>query len=140
MWRGCGDCAAGVPDLPSANQLVELEFASIGDKKLRGQLRSADQIEMQITAMFIAALKRLNKNTTILLLDRNGSSSKVLRRGRAAPGGIVGRYGALWGRRPGPRRSLPGTRGRAGSDRLVCKSICESMKTPATPGRASRAS
>ncbi|GAB4821917.1 hypothetical protein N2152v2_008963 [Parachlorella kessleri] len=71
--------AAGLPDLPGGSgKLVEVEYASIADRKLRGQLRNAGDLELKITAMQVAALKRLGKGTTVYLLDRNGSSSKAV--------------------------------------------------------------
>ena len=35
-------------------------------------------IVMQVTALQIASLKKVNKRTQILLLDKNGSTSKVI--------------------------------------------------------------
>ncbi|KAF5832972.1 calcium sensing receptor [Dunaliella salina] len=69
---------SGVPDLPSAasSKAIEVEFAVTEDKKLRDQLRNVKNIESQITALQIAALKKVSKGTKVLLLDKNGSAAK----------------------------------------------------------------
>lgn len=69
---------AGIPDLPNSGKLVELEYAAIEDRRIRGQLRNISELELKITAMQIAALKRLNKGNTIYVLDRNGSAAKAV--------------------------------------------------------------
>lgn len=69
---------AGLPDLPNSGKLVELEYATVADRKLRGQLRNVADLELKVTAMQIAALKRLSKGTTLYILDRNGSISKAV--------------------------------------------------------------
>jgi hypothetical protein len=45
--------ASGLPDAPSSasGKLLEVEYAAIGDRKLRGQLRDAGGIEAQVTAL-----------------------------------------------------------------------------------------
>jgi len=69
--------ATGVPDVPGSakGRFLELEGAAI-ERRLRGQLSRPESVECQITALEIKALKRVNKNSMILLLDRNGSTSK----------------------------------------------------------------
>ena len=37
----------GIPDLPGGGRYVELEFAAIGDRKLRSQLRNIFNLERQ---------------------------------------------------------------------------------------------
>lgn len=39
---------AGIPDLPKRDRLVELQYASVADRKIRGQLRNVDSIEKQV--------------------------------------------------------------------------------------------
>lgn len=39
---------AGIPDLPRRDRLIELEYASVTDRKIRGQLRNVDAIEKQV--------------------------------------------------------------------------------------------
>ncbi|DBA85578.1 hypothetical protein WJX79_010531 [Trebouxia sp. C0005] len=68
----------GVPDLPFGNRLIEVEYAEIEDRKVRGQLQNVGAIERQVTALQIASLKKVNKRTQILLLDKNGSTSKAI--------------------------------------------------------------
>lgn len=77
---------AGLPDLPNNSKLIELEYASIEDRKVRGQLRNAGELELKVTAMQIAALKRLGKGSTIFLMDKNGSGAKAVARELAAKG------------------------------------------------------
>jgi len=70
--------AAGLPDLPSGGlaggggRYLEVELAAVEDRRLRGALRDAVAVERRLTALQVAALKRLGKGTRILLLDRNG--------------------------------------------------------------------
>jgi len=72
----------GVPDVPSAgaSKVIEVEFAATEDRKLRGQLRDAGSIEAQVTALQIAALKRVSKGSRILLLDRFGPIANAVAR------------------------------------------------------------
>ncbi|KAF6254588.1 hypothetical protein COO60DRAFT_1703264 [Scenedesmus sp. NREL 46B-D3] len=72
--------AAGLADVPGSakGKLLEVEFAFTEDKKLRGQLRDANAIEAQITALQIAALKKIGRGSKIVLLDRYGNASKAV--------------------------------------------------------------
>jgi len=56
--------------------VVEVEYAFTENKKLRGQLGNPDDVESRITALQIAALRRLSSSSKIYLLDGNGSVSK----------------------------------------------------------------
>jgi rhodanese-related sulfurtransferase len=76
----------GIPDLPNSGKLVELEFAAIEDRKVRGLLRDLGKLEIKITAMQIAALKRLNKGTSLYLMDKNGGVAKAVARELASRG------------------------------------------------------
>eukprot|EP00210_Caulerpa_lentillifera_P001133 g1092.t1 len=69
---------SGVLDIPKnvSSRLVELEFAFTEKRKLRAQLRNPENVESRITALQIAALRRVAKSTFVYLLDRNGSLSK----------------------------------------------------------------
>lgn len=67
--------AGGVPDIPNTGKLVELEYASIVDGKVRSQLRSAVDLEVKVTALQIAALKRLRPGMSLFMLDRTGGGS-----------------------------------------------------------------
>ena len=64
--------------LNNTPQSTEVEYAVTEDKKLRNQLRNVSAIESEITALQIAALKKVNKSTKIILLDKNGSTAKVV--------------------------------------------------------------
>ena len=77
---------SGIPDLPNSGKLVELEYASIDDRKLRGQLRDIQGLEMKITAMQVAALKRLSKGAHLYLMDKNGGVAKAVARELAGRG------------------------------------------------------
>lgn len=68
----------GVPDLPFGNRLIEVEYAEIEDRKVRGQLQNVGAIERQVTALQIASLKKVSRRTQILLLDKTGGTSKVI--------------------------------------------------------------
>lgn len=68
----------GLPDLPSSSRLVEVEYAEIEDRKVRSQLQNVGQIERQVTALQIASLKKVNKRSSILLLDKSGTTSKAI--------------------------------------------------------------
>ncbi|KAI8472055.1 MAG: hypothetical protein J3K34DRAFT_415554 [Monoraphidium minutum] len=95
--------SSGVPDVPGGNnKLIDVEFATIDDRKLRGSLRDVSYIETQVTALQIASLKRLGRGTKVMLLDRNGSTAKAVAKelakrgfGRAfvIDGGFDGRNG-----------------------------------------------
>ncbi|KAL3132062.1 hypothetical protein ABBQ32_008676 [Trebouxia sp. C0010 RCD-2024] len=76
----------GLPDLPSGNRLIEVEYAEIEDRKVRNQLQNVSAIERQVTALQIASLKKVNKRSQILLLDKNGSTSKVIAKELARKG------------------------------------------------------
>jgi len=77
---------AGVPDLPKRDRLIELEFASVSDRRIRGQLRNVDNIEKQMTVLQIAALKKVKKGTKVLLMDKNGSVAKDVAKGLNSKG------------------------------------------------------
>jgi len=70
--------ASGLADVPggSKGKLLEVEYAFTEDKKLRGQLRDPSAIEAQVTALQIAALKRIGRGSKVVLLDRFGNVSK----------------------------------------------------------------
>lgn len=44
---------AGVPDVPNSGRLVELEYASISDRKIRGQLRNPSDIEKTVQSCIL---------------------------------------------------------------------------------------
>ncbi|GMH40712.1 hypothetical protein BSKO_08616 [Bryopsis sp. KO-2023] len=78
----------GVPDLPSnaGQRYIEVPFAETASSKLRNQLRNAQEIECQVTAIQISALRKLSKDCTLYLLDRSGSSSASVARDLARRG------------------------------------------------------
>ncbi|KAI3428061.1 hypothetical protein D9Q98_006445 [Chlorella vulgaris] len=84
--RSLRDKEAGAPDLPNASKLVELEYAAINDRRVRGQLRNATDLEVNVTALQIASLKRLGPGNKVLLLDRNGGNAKNVAKALAARG------------------------------------------------------
>mmetsp|Transcript_10651 Transcript_10651/g.22902 ORF Transcript_10651/g.22902 Transcript_10651/m.22902 type:complete len:382 (-) Transcript_10651:495-1640(-) len=79
---------SGVPDVPSSisGRLLEVEYAVTEDKKLRGSLRDPNGIEAQITALQIAALKRVSKGAKIILLDRYGPAARTVAKELARKG------------------------------------------------------
>ncbi|GAB4818558.1 hypothetical protein N2152v2_005604 [Parachlorella kessleri] len=68
--------SVGVPDLPDQGKLVELEYVAVGDDRLTSRLRNALDVEAELTAVEIAALKKVNKGTTMYLMGSNGSMCK----------------------------------------------------------------
>lgn len=53
VCRGCRSDrekeAGGVPDIPTPGRLVELEYAAISNRKMRGQLRNPGDIEKTVS-------------------------------------------------------------------------------------------
>lgn len=41
--------SSGTPDLPSNQRLIELEYASMDDRRLRGQMRDVPALELQVS-------------------------------------------------------------------------------------------
>lgn len=70
--------SGGALDVPGFGKLIELEYAQVADRKLRGQLRNVSNLELQVTSMEVAALKKIGKGSTLLLMDRNGGQSKAV--------------------------------------------------------------
>lgn len=125
--------SAGLPDLPNNGKLVELEYASVADRRVRSQLRNASDIELKVTAMQVAALKKIGKGSTIFLMDRNGASAKSVARELSkkgfkkafvVSGGFSGWQGAKLKVKPSTTVSrvevlLPGAFGAGGSSRTT---------------------
>ncbi len=42
--------SGGIPDIPTPGRLVELEYAAISDRKMRGQLRNPGEIEKTVSS------------------------------------------------------------------------------------------
>lgn len=79
--------SGGVLDVPGgAARLIELEYAAVEDRKLRSQLRNVSQLELQVTSMEVASLKKIGKGSTVLLIDRNGSQAKAVAKQLSARG------------------------------------------------------
>lgn len=80
--------ASGLPDLPSSarDRVQEVEFATTEDRKLRNALRDPNALETQVTALQVSALKRVTRNSTVLLLDRTGSGAVAVARALTAKG------------------------------------------------------
>ncbi|GAX74748.1 hypothetical protein CEUSTIGMA_g2195.t1 [Chlamydomonas eustigma] len=79
---------SGIPDVPSSvsNKIIDFDFATIVDKKLRGALRDPNGLEATFTALQISALKRVNGSTKIILLDRFGSDARAVAKELARKG------------------------------------------------------
>jgi hypothetical protein len=71
---------SGLADVPGGakGRLLEVEYAATEDKRLRGQLRDPAAIEAQVTALQIAALKRIGRGSKVILLDRYGGAAKTV--------------------------------------------------------------
>jgi rhodanese-related sulfurtransferase len=85
LRSACRECYIPVC-VPPTGKLVELELAAIEDRRIRGQLRNVTDLEIKITAMQVAALKRLSKGSPLYIMDRNGSTAKAVARELAARG------------------------------------------------------
>ncbi|KAK9866513.1 hypothetical protein WJX84_008419 [Apatococcus fuscideae] len=70
--------SSGIPDLPNSGKLIELEFANVDNRSTRGQLRNVNAVERTMTVLQIAALKKVGKGTTVLLMDKNGGGAKAI--------------------------------------------------------------
>ncbi|KAK9843352.1 hypothetical protein WJX74_010836 [Apatococcus lobatus] len=70
--------SSGIPDIPNSGKLIELEFATVDSRSTRGQLRNVNNVERTMTVLQIAALKKVNKGTTVLLMDKNGGGAKAV--------------------------------------------------------------
>lgn len=74
--------AAGLPEVASSasGRVLEVEFAQTEDRKLRGALRDPAGIELRVTALQVAGLKRASKGAKVIVLDRNGGTAKAVAR------------------------------------------------------------
>jgi len=73
--------SSGVPDLPSSakSALVSISNDQLEDRGVRGMLRNASAVEAEIAALKIASLRKLNKGSTILVLDAKcGPTAKTI--------------------------------------------------------------
>lgn len=79
---------SGVIDVPSSasGRVIELEYAVTANRQLRSQLRNPESVEVAVTAMQIAALKKINKGTTVIMMDNNGSMAKTVAKALASKG------------------------------------------------------
>eukprot|EP00475_Leptophrys_vorax_P028772 TRINITY_DN41865_c0_g1_i1.p1 TRINITY_DN41865_c0_g1~~TRINITY_DN41865_c0_g1_i1.p1 ORF type:complete len:404 (+),score=68.10 TRINITY_DN41865_c0_g1_i1:76-1287(+) len=70
---------SGTPSLPrnAKSKLVTVAVEEV-EGKLRGQIRNSRKVEADITAIKIAALKRLGKGSRIILIDSNGDIAKLV--------------------------------------------------------------
>ncbi|CAI5505133.1 unnamed protein product [Closterium sp. Naga37s-1] len=83
---------SGTPSLPrnAKSKLVTVPVEDV-DGKLRGQIRNSRKVEADITAIKIAALKRLNKGSRVILIDSNGDIAKLVAQSLVALG-----YKSTW--------------------------------------------
>jgi len=80
--------SAGVPEVASSasGRVVEVEFAATGDRRLRGALRDPAAVELRVTALQVAALRRVRKGSRVILLDRSGGQARAVARELARMG------------------------------------------------------
>ncbi|GJP71391.1 hypothetical protein CLOP_g2226 [Closterium sp. NIES-67] len=83
---------SGTPSLPrnAKSKLVAVPVEDV-DGKLRGQIRNSRKVEADIAAIKIAALKRLNKGSRVILIDSNGDIAKLVAQSLVALG-----YKSTW--------------------------------------------
>ncbi|CAM6088173.1 unnamed protein product [Calypogeia fissa] len=77
----------GVPSLPSnsKNKYVPIPLEGFPGK-LKSQLRNSRKVEGEVVAIKIAALKRLNKGSKIILIDESGDIAKTVARALKSQG------------------------------------------------------
>lgn len=66
---------SGIPDLRDKSKYIELEFAAVKDPNVRRELKNIGNLEISLTSMQIAALKKVSKSTEVYIMDKNGSLS-----------------------------------------------------------------
>ncbi|KAF5730236.1 extracellular calcium sensing receptor [Tripterygium wilfordii] len=72
---------AGVPRLPSnvKNKLIAIPLEEL-PSKLRGLVRNTKKVEAEIAALKISYLKRVNKSSSIVIMDSYSDSAKIVAR------------------------------------------------------------
>lgn len=78
--------SAGIPDMREKSKYIQIEFASVDDGRVRRELKNIADLEATMTALQVAALKKISKASEVYLMDKNGSSSKVVARKLASKG------------------------------------------------------
>jgi rhodanese-related sulfurtransferase len=78
--------SGGALDVPGGGRLIELEYAQVEDRKLRGQLRNVPRLELLVTSEEVASLKKVGKGSTLLLLDNNDGRAKAVAKQLASRG------------------------------------------------------
>lgn len=68
--------SSGIPDVRKKNEYIELEVAQISDPRVRRVLKNVGDLEVIMTAIQIANLKKINKGTKIYIMDKAESTSK----------------------------------------------------------------
>ncbi len=77
---------SGIPDLRDKSKYIELEFAALKDPSVRRELKNIGNLEITITAMQIAALKKVSKSTEVYIMDKNGSLNGAVAKQLASRG------------------------------------------------------
>lgn len=72
---------AGVPRLPSSakNRMIAIPLEEL-PSKLRGLVRNVKKVEAEIAALKISYLKKINKGSSIVILDSYTDSAKIVAR------------------------------------------------------------
>lgn len=78
--------ASGLPDMRDKSRYIQLEFASLDDGRVRRELKNVGKLEVTMTALQIAALKKISKSTELYIMDRNGSINGAVAKQVAARG------------------------------------------------------
>ncbi|KAI4344027.1 hypothetical protein L6164_011304 [Bauhinia variegata] len=71
----------GIPRLPSSvkNKMIAIPLEEL-PSKLRGLVKNVKKVEAEIAAMKISYLKKINKDTKIVILDSYSDSAKIVAR------------------------------------------------------------
>ena len=78
--------ATGIPDMRDKSKYIQMEAAVVNDGSVRRELKNIGSLEVTMTALQIAALKKVSKKSELYIMDKNGSVSGAVARQVAAKG------------------------------------------------------
>ena len=77
---------SGIPDMRDKSKYIQMEAAVVDDGRVRRELKNVGSLEVTMTALQIAALKKISRKTELYIMDRNGTLSGAVARQVAARG------------------------------------------------------
>jgi len=69
--------SSGIPNVREKKQYIEIAFASIEDSRLKKVLKDVSALEATMTALQIAAIKKLSKKSVLYIMDKGDSRGKA---------------------------------------------------------------